>query len=43
MTTYGFAEGVQVRAVDVRAEQGQMRFTVLRQNGQALSRAGRRP
>ena len=34
VTTYGFAEDVQVRAVDVRAEQGQMRFTVLRQNGQ---------
>ena len=33
VTTYGMAEGVQVRAVDVRAEQGQMRFTVLRQNG----------
>ncbi len=33
VTTYGLAEGVQVRAVDVRAEQGQMRFTVLRQNG----------
>ena len=32
-TTDGLAEGVQVRAVDVRAEQGQMRFTVLRQNG----------
>lgn len=33
VTTYGLAEGVQVRAVDVRAEQGQMRFTVQRQNG----------
>ena len=33
VTTYGLAEGAQVRAVDVRAEQGQMRFTVLRQNG----------
>lgn len=33
VTTYGLAEGVQVRAVDVRAEQGQMCFTVLRQNG----------
>ena len=33
VTTYGLAEGVQVRAVDVCAEQGQMRFTVLRQNG----------
>ena len=33
VTTYGLAEGAQVRAVDVRAEQGQMRFTVLRQSG----------
>ena len=33
VTTYGLAEGAQVRAVDVRAEPGQMRFTVLRQNG----------
>ena len=33
VTTYGLAEGAQVRAVDVRAELGQMRFTVLRQNG----------
>ena len=34
VTTYGFSEGVQVRAVNVRAEHGQMCFTVLRQNGQ---------
>ena len=34
MTTYGFAQDVQVRAVNVRAEHGQMCFTVLRQNGQ---------
>ena len=34
VTTYGFGEGVQVRAVDVRAERGQMCFKVLRQNGQ---------
>lgn len=33
VTTYGFAEDVQVRAINVRAEHGQMRFTVLRQNG----------
>ena len=33
VTTYGFAEDVQVRAVNVRAENGQMCFTVLRQNG----------
>ncbi|MGE8396046.1 MAG: UDP-N-acetylmuramate--L-alanine ligase, partial [Comamonas sp.] len=35
VTTYGFAQDVQVRAVDVRAENGQMCFTVLRQNGHA--------
>lgn len=34
VTTYGFTEGVQVRAVNVRAEGGQMRFDVLRSNGQ---------
>lgn len=34
VTTYGFGEGVQVRAVNVRADNGQMCFTVLRQNGQ---------
>ncbi|MBQ0132002.1 MAG: UDP-N-acetylmuramate--L-alanine ligase [Comamonas sp.] len=33
VTTYGFAEDVQVRATHVRAEHGKMRFTVLRQNG----------
>ena len=33
-TTYGFGEDVQVRAINVRAENGQMCFTVLRQNGQ---------
>jgi len=32
VTTYGFAEDVQVRAVDVTADNGQMCFTVLRQN-----------
>ncbi len=35
VTTYGMGEGVQVRAVDVRADHGQMAFTVLRQNGQS--------
>ena len=35
VTTYGMNEGVQVRAVDVRAQQGQMCFTVLRQNGRS--------
>ena len=32
VTTYGFNEGAQVRAVDVRAEHGQMRFTVQRRD-----------
>jgi len=34
VTTYGFAEDAQIRAVDVRHENGKMRFTALcRQNG----------
>ena len=33
VTTYGFNDGVQIRAVNVRAENGQMHFTVLRRNG----------
>ena len=34
VTTYGFAEDVQIRAVNVRHQSGQMRFTALcRQNG----------
>ncbi|MCX7193412.1 MAG: UDP-N-acetylmuramate--L-alanine ligase [Proteobacteria bacterium] len=34
VTTYGFSEGAQIRAVDVRHLNGQMRFTALcRQNG----------
>ena len=33
VTTYGFSEDAQVRAVDVRAVGGQMHFTVLRRNG----------
>ena len=33
MTSYGFNEGAEVRAVDVRAVDGQMQFTVLRRNG----------
>lgn len=37
VTTYGFAEDVHVRAVDVRAENGQMRFTVLRNQGHAYA------
>ena len=36
VTTYGFAEDVQVRAVDVRADAGRMRFTVQRRNGVTL-------
>lgn len=35
VTTYGFVEDAQVRAVNVRAEAGRMRFTVRRQNGQS--------
>ena len=36
VTSYGFGEDAQVRAVDVRAEHGQMRFTVQRRNGVQL-------
>ncbi|WP_028601526.1 UDP-N-acetylmuramate--L-alanine ligase [Ottowia thiooxydans] len=36
VTSYGFAEDAQVRAVDVRAVQGQMHFTVQRRNGVQL-------
>ena len=36
VTTYGLREDAQVRAVDVRAEAGQMRFTVQRRNGVQL-------
>ena len=36
VTTYGLLAGAQVRAVDVRAENGQMHFTVKRQNGITL-------
>ncbi|MFM8589815.1 MAG: UDP-N-acetylmuramate--L-alanine ligase [Limnohabitans sp.] len=36
VTTYGFTEGAQLRAVDVRAEGGQMHFTIERRNGVAL-------
>ena len=35
VTTYGFSEGAQIRAVNVRHQDGQMRFTAqCRQNGQ---------
>lgn len=33
MVTYGFREDAMVRAVDVRAEDGRMHFTVIRHNG----------
>ncbi len=36
VTTYGFSEGSQVRAVDVRAVGVQMHFTVQRRNGVVL-------
>ena len=36
ITSYGFNEGAQVRAVNVRAEGGQMHFTVQRRNGVVL-------
>lgn len=36
VTTYGFGEDAQVRAVDVRAEGGRMHFTVKRSNGITL-------
>jgi UDP-N-acetylmuramate--alanine ligase len=36
VTSYGFSEAAQVRAVDVRAVNGQMHFTVQRRNGVTL-------
>ena len=36
ITSYGFDEGAQVRAVNVRAAGGQMHFTVQRRNGVVL-------
>ncbi len=36
VTTYGLNEGAQVRAVNVRAQAGQMHFTVQRRNGVTL-------
>ena len=36
ITSYGFQEGAQVRAIDVRAVEGQMHFTVQRRNGVVL-------
>ena len=36
ITSYGFDEGAQVRAINVRAVNGQMHFTVQRRNGVTL-------
>ena len=36
ITTYGMNEGAQIRAVNVRADNGRMRFTVQRRNGVQL-------
>ena len=36
ITSYGFEEGAEVRAVNVRAVEGQMHFTVQRRNGLVL-------
>jgi UDP-N-acetylmuramate--alanine ligase len=36
ITSYGFDEDAEVRAIDVRAVEGQMHFTVLRRNGVVL-------
>ena len=36
VTSYGFADDAQVRAIDVRAAGGQMHFTVQRRNGVTL-------
>ena len=38
VTTYGLVEGAQIRAMDVEADAGRMRFRVVRKNGQ--SKAG---
>ena len=37
VTTYGLNDGAQVRAVDVRAVDGQMHFTVQRRNGVVMA------
>ena len=37
LTTYGFADDAQVRATNVRAEGGRMRFSVTRRNGVSLA------
>ena len=36
ITTYGMSEGAQIRAVNVRADNGRMRFTAQRRNGVQL-------
>jgi len=36
VTTYGLKDGAQIRAVNVKAENGQMHFTVQRRNGVVL-------
>ncbi|GAA6141445.1 UDP-N-acetylmuramate--L-alanine ligase [Hydrogenophaga sp. 5NK40-0174] len=36
ITTYGLSEDAQIRAVDVKACEGQMHFTVLRRNGEQM-------
>jgi UDP-N-acetylmuramate--alanine ligase len=39
VTTYGLTEGAQIRAVDVEADAGRMRFRVVRRNGQPKAAA----
>jgi UDP-N-acetylmuramate--alanine ligase len=39
VATYGLAEGAQIRAVDVEAQAGRMRFRVVRRNGQPKAAA----
>ena len=36
VTTYGLEEGAQIRAIDVKADNGKMHFTVQRRNGVVL-------
>ena len=36
VTTYGLGEGAQIRAIEVRADNGKMHFTVQRRNGVVL-------
>lgn len=35
VTTYGLAESAQIRAIDIEADAGKMRFRVVRRNGQS--------